>query len=80
MAVRMKDIARDLDVSAVTVSKVLLNHGDIGPQTRQRVLQRAAKMVLELIGGQAKNETREIRLRPTLVVRESTTVVCQTTK
>jgi LacI family transcriptional regulator len=40
----MKDIARDLGVSAVTVSKVLLNHGDIGPQTRQRVLQRIKEL------------------------------------
>jgi LacI family transcriptional regulator len=29
MAVRMKDIARDLGVSVVTVSKVLRNHQDI---------------------------------------------------
>jgi LacI family transcriptional regulator len=40
MSVRMKDIARDLGVSAVTVSKVLLNHGDIGSETRERVLKR----------------------------------------
>ena len=40
MAVRMKDIARDLGVSAVTVSKVLLNHSDIGAETRERVLKR----------------------------------------
>ena len=40
MAVRMKDIARDLGVSVVTVSKVLRNHSDIGEQTRQRVLKR----------------------------------------
>ncbi len=36
----MKDIARDLGVSVVTVSKVLRNHSDIGEQTRKRVLQR----------------------------------------
>jgi len=36
----MKDIARDLGVSVVTVSKVLRNHSDIGEQTRQRVLKR----------------------------------------
>ena len=44
MSVRMKDIARDLGVSAVTVSKVLLNHDDISPQTRERVLQRIKEL------------------------------------
>jgi LacI family transcriptional regulator len=36
----MKDIARDLGVSVVTVSKVLRNHSDISAPTRKRVLQR----------------------------------------
>jgi LacI family transcriptional regulator len=40
MAVRMKDIARDLGVSVVTVSKVLRNHSDISAATRERVLKR----------------------------------------
>jgi LacI family transcriptional regulator len=40
MAATMKDIARDLGVSVVTVSKVLRNHSDISAQTRKRVLQR----------------------------------------
>jgi DNA-binding LacI/PurR family transcriptional regulator len=31
MAITMKDIARDLGVSVVTVSKVLRNHSDISP-------------------------------------------------
>jgi len=44
MPVRMKDIARDLGVSAVTVSKVLRNHRDIGPETRERVLQRIKEL------------------------------------
>lgn len=44
MTVRMKDIARDLGVSAVTVSKVLRNHSDIGPETRARVLRRVAEL------------------------------------
>lgn len=44
MAVTMKDIARDLGVSVVTVSKVLRNHSDIGAQTRKRVLQRMKEL------------------------------------
>ncbi len=40
MAATMKDIARDLGVSVVTVSKVLRHHSDISVQTRKRVLQR----------------------------------------
>ncbi|HEV2174500.1 MAG TPA: LacI family DNA-binding transcriptional regulator, partial [Nitrospira sp.] len=40
MPVRMKDIARDLGVSVVTVSKVLRNHSDISEETRERVLAR----------------------------------------
>jgi LacI family transcriptional regulator len=44
MPVRMKDIARDLGVSAVTVSKVLRNHDDIGAETRERVLRRIKEL------------------------------------
>jgi LacI family transcriptional regulator len=40
----MKDIARDLNVSVVTVSKVLRNHSDIGRATRERVLQRVKEL------------------------------------
>ncbi len=40
----MKDIARDLGVSVVTVSKVLRNHSDIGEETRERVLQRMREL------------------------------------
>ncbi|NYF79626.1 LacI family DNA-binding transcriptional regulator [Granulicella arctica] len=40
MAVRLKDIARDLGVSVVTVSKVLRGNTDISDETRQRVLKR----------------------------------------
>jgi LacI family transcriptional regulator len=40
----MKDIARDLGLSVVTVSKVLRNHPDISPATRKRVLQRAKEL------------------------------------
>jgi LacI family transcriptional regulator len=44
MVTRMKDIASDLGVSAVTVSKVLRNHGDIGGETRERVLKRMEEL------------------------------------
>jgi LacI family transcriptional regulator len=44
MAVRLKDIALDLNISVVTVSKVLRAHPDIGPETRQRVLQRMKEL------------------------------------
>lgn len=44
MATTMKDIARDLGVSVVTVSKVLHNHSDIGAETRKRVLRRIKEL------------------------------------
>ena len=44
MIVRMKDIARDLGVSTVTVSKVLRNHPDVGEETRERVLARVKEL------------------------------------
>jgi LacI family transcriptional regulator len=44
MAVTMLDIARDVKVSVVTVSKVLRNQGRISPATRKRVLQRAKEL------------------------------------
>jgi len=44
MPVRMKDIARDLDVSVITVSKALRNHADISSETRARVLKRAQEL------------------------------------
>ena len=44
MPVRLKDIAADLGVSVVTVSKVLRNHDDISPETRQRVLKRIKEL------------------------------------
>ena len=40
----MKDIARDLGVSTVTVSKVLRNHPDVGQETRDRVLARVKEL------------------------------------
>jgi LacI family transcriptional regulator len=40
MAARLKDIAQDLGLSVVTISKVLRDHPDIGEETRKRVLKR----------------------------------------
>jgi len=44
MSTRMKDIARDLGVSVVTISKVLRNHPDVGDETRERVLARVKEL------------------------------------
>jgi len=44
MAVTMMDIARDLKVSVVTVSKALRDQGRISAATRQRVLLRAKQL------------------------------------
>jgi LacI family transcriptional regulator len=44
MAVTLMDIARDLNVSVVTVSKVLRNQGKISAATRERVLRRAKQL------------------------------------
>jgi LacI family transcriptional regulator len=40
LAIRLKDIARDLGISTVTVSKVLRGNADISEKTRARVLKR----------------------------------------
>jgi LacI family transcriptional regulator len=57
MTTRMKDIARDLGVSVVTISKVLRNHPDVGDDTRERVLARV----------------RELDYRPNLAARSLVT-------
>ncbi|MGC1648864.1 MAG: LacI family DNA-binding transcriptional regulator [Candidatus Sulfotelmatobacter sp.] len=44
MSIRMKDIAKDLGVSMITISKVLRNHPDIGDETRERVLARVKEL------------------------------------
>lgn len=44
MSVTLKDIARELGVSVITVSKVVRNHADIGEETRQRVLKRIKEL------------------------------------
>jgi LacI family transcriptional regulator len=53
MNVTMKDIAQELGVSIGTVSKVLRDHPDISPETRERVRQRM----------------RELNYRPNLAAR-----------
>jgi LacI family transcriptional regulator len=44
MATTLKDIAQDLNLSVVTISKVLRDHPDIGPETRDRVLKRMKEL------------------------------------
>ncbi len=44
MAARLKDIAQDLGLSVVTISKVLRNHPDISDTTRKRVLKRIKEL------------------------------------
>lgn len=44
VAARMKDIADDLGVSLMTVSKALRSHSDISEVTRERVLRRAREL------------------------------------
>lgn len=44
MAIRLKDIARDLGISTVTVSKVLRGNKDISDKTRARVLKRMREL------------------------------------
>jgi LacI family transcriptional regulator len=44
MAVRLKDIARDLGVSVITVSKALHDHSDISDETKARVLKRCEEL------------------------------------
>jgi LacI family transcriptional regulator len=57
MTVKLSDIASDLNVSVVTVSKVLRNKGRISEKTRQRVLQRS----------------RELNYQPNLIARSLAT-------
>lgn len=57
MAVRLKDIANELGLSVVTVSKVLRDHPDIGAETRKRVL----------------NRMRELNYQPNLAARSLVT-------
>jgi len=44
MPVRIKDIAEDLGLSPMAVSKALRDHSDIGMETKARVVKRAAEL------------------------------------
>jgi LacI family transcriptional regulator len=44
MPIRLKDIAVELGLSVVTISKVLRNHPDIAEETRERVLKRVKEL------------------------------------
>lgn len=44
MALRLKDIARELDVSTITVSKAIRGAKDISEKTRQRILKRIKEL------------------------------------
>jgi LacI family transcriptional regulator len=44
MAIRLKDIAEDLGVSMITVSKVLRNKSDVSADTRKRILKRVEEL------------------------------------
>jgi len=44
MAIRMKDIAADLGVSVMTVSKALRNEGHLSSSTRERILKRSKEL------------------------------------
>lgn len=44
MAIRLKDIARDLNVSVITVSKAMRGNTDISKSTRERVLARMREL------------------------------------
>jgi LacI family transcriptional regulator len=44
MAVTMKDIARDLGIALITVSKVIRNKDDVSEKTRKRVLDRVKEL------------------------------------
>jgi DNA-binding LacI/PurR family transcriptional regulator len=84
MAVRLKNIARDLGVSVVTVSKVVRGNTDIGEATRRRVLKRtrgawpASARELrrgpredgrdDVIGFQAMQELLKLQPRPDAVL------------
>src|SRR5271168_2752268 len=44
MPVRLKDIADDLNLSKMTISRVLRGQTDVSPETKARVLQRVKEL------------------------------------
>ena len=65
MTIRLKDIADDLGVSVVTVSKVLRGKTDIGEETRRRVIQRMKELDYRpnmLARGLASGQTQTVGL------------------
>lgn len=44
MAIRMKDIAKELGVATITVSKALRDHPDISAETKERIRRRVAEL------------------------------------
>ena len=44
MAIRLRDIAKDLNLSAMTISKVLRGQTDVSAETKARVLKRAQEL------------------------------------
>ena len=55
----MKDIAEDLGVSLMTVSKALRSHSDISEETRKRVMKRAQELesvhMASMVAAMARN-------------------------
>src|SRR6201985_3114618 len=65
LAIRLKDIARDLGISTVTVSKVLRGNKDISEKTRARVLKRMRELNYQpnmLARGLASGKTHTVGL------------------
>jgi DNA-binding LacI/PurR family transcriptional regulator len=61
MTMRVKDIAKELGVSVVTISKVLRDHPDISDETRERVLKYVKKVDYQpniLARGQAEESSK----------------------
>jgi len=44
MNIRLKDLAQDLGLAVITVSKALRNHPDVAKETKERILKRAKEL------------------------------------